>query len=238
MKRVIYLLLLIGLPLFLMGAGGVKSGYDAVRRSGDTMTGNLETPGLTVGPGVATLSDAYMTHLDCVGAAHITGTLFVPQINLDNVGSASHSLGRWLFGAPTSADDGFNILQSFGPASISVLTLAGVDVTGALATATNFTAVASGASTVLYKPVVLASITATAEGGTTALAHGLTRSKIRSCDVLVHASSSTVGPECVYAAELQFSVLLGDSSIIVKLHDSNSGSLLSKQFYATIWYEP
>jgi len=112
-----------------MGAGGVKSGYDAVRRSGDTMTGNLETPGLTVGPG------DLMYLVNGAGVARITSAsqLIASSANFSDTSTtrtnldvyskaesdnlAAQSALRYYFNEPASDIASF---ESFATAPVSV----------------------------------------------------------------------------------------------------------------------
>lgn len=90
-----------------------------------------------------------------------------------------------------------------------------------------------------FKMKILATNTSSIEGGQIAIPHNLTSSKIIAVTAQVKydtVNSNWVMSECQYSIELQFSLLVTASSVIIQNHATNSGSILSKPVVISIWY--
>ena len=81
----------------------------------------------------------------------------------------------------------------------------------------------------------LTGTTAALEGGQSFVAHGLTRSKILSFDVLVDDGSFTICPHDI--SPYNFTTFADGTNIIVQNISGESGSILSKPFTVLITYE-
>jgi hypothetical protein len=92
------------------------------------------------------------------------------------------------------------------------------------------------------KMKVLTGTTGAAEGDSALAPHVLTGPKIVSATCIVrHATNGGIFPESadIGAAEYQYSLILdsGGENFIVRNSGTNSGSILSKPFVITIWYQ-
>lgn len=103
---------------------------------------------------------------------------------------------------------------------------------------TNVDHIISGPSAPALRFKKLSGTTASAEGGTATVAHGLTHTKIIGVQVLVHIDATTaVCHGFTTTSELEYDVYFNNTNVAVVLHATNSGSILSKSFTALITYE-
>jgi hypothetical protein len=104
-------------------------------------------------------------------------------------------------------------------------------------TFSGFTVLGAGPAIKMKK---LTGTTAAVEGGTTNIEHGLTVSKIISVTAQVTYNTGTgafVQPGYNTAAEYQFFIDVGASTVVIELAATNSGQLLSKPITVFIIYE-
>jgi len=97
-----------------------------------------------------------------------------------------------------------------------------------------FTKLGSGAPTIKMKKVT--GTTGATEGTSTFIAHGLTQSKILSFQVFI-TSTDLIPPFFTAIAEFQYDVYLESPNVVIMLHSTNSGNLLSKAITVLITYE-
>jgi len=94
-----------------------------------------------------------------------------------------------------------------------------------------------GAGNTALKCKVLTGTTAAAEGGTTAVAHGLTGNNILGWTVKVISTTDWgIAPITVHSNEYQYQVIHDATNFSLYLSDTNSGNILSKTFYIMVWY--
>ena len=82
----------------------------------------------------------------------------------------------------------------------------------------------------------LTGTTGASEGASSFIAHGLTRSKIIGCQVFILPADS-IPPSFTAIAEYQYDVYLEASNVVIMLHPTNSGNILSKAITILITYE-
>jgi len=84
----------------------------------------------------------------------------------------------------------------------------------------------------------LTGTTGATENDETNIAHGLTVSKIISMTCLVsNGANIWLQPEHTDTAELQYSCMVSSTNVIIKLHPTNSGSILNENIIVLITYE-
>ena len=98
-----------------------------------------------------------------------------------------------------------------------------------------YTALGTGAPSIKMKK--LTGTTASTEGGSVNVAHGLTRTKILDVSVLVDTGSFTISPAYLTIAGYLFDVLTTSTNIAVANDATNSENILSKAFTVLITYE-
>jgi hypothetical protein len=138
-------------------------------------------------------------------------------------------------GISDSADGG--ILKKLTWANLKATLLATAMTWTGKQTFSGFTVLGTGPAIKMKK---LTGTTAAAEGGVTSIEHGLTVSKIISVSAQVTYNTGTgafVQPGYNTAAEYQFYIDVGASSVIIELSATSSGQLLSKPVTVFIIYE-
>lgn len=84
---------------------------------------------------------------------------------------------------------------------------------------------------------IVSGTSAAAEGGVTTIAHNLTPGSIVAVTALMEFSSGQkVTPAYKGAAEYEYYLTQTTANVQIELSATNSGNLLSKLFYITIWY--
>jgi len=84
----------------------------------------------------------------------------------------------------------------------------------------------------------LTGTTGASENDETNIAHGLTVANIISMTCLVsNGADIWLQPEHTDTAELQYSCMVSSANVIIKLHPTNSGSILSENIIVLITYE-
>lgn len=100
----------------------------------------------------------------------------------------------------------------------------------------SFRSIKIGDLTTAIKYKKLTGTTAASEGGTTAITHNLTMSKVISFTVLVVGNELHI-PHHTANVEREYDVWLDTASVNLKLSATNSGSILSKPITVLITYE-
>jgi len=84
----------------------------------------------------------------------------------------------------------------------------------------------------------LTGTTGATENDETNIAHGLTTANIISMTCLVsNGANIWLQPEHIDTAELQYSCMVSSANVIIKLHPTNSGSILNENIIVLITYE-
>lgn len=134
---------------------------------------------------------------------------------------------------------GLALVNSSGTSVVTVsdagAVTAGAGTTGTTLTSKGFTALGNGNTAIKMK--VLSGTTAAAENSQATVAHGLTSSKIVGVSAHVfYGATAAVSNEYTYSAGYQFSIDFNATTVNLNNHPTNSENILSKGFYALVWY--
>ena len=94
----------------------------------------------------------------------------------------------------------------------------------------------AGSNAPVIKMKKLTGTTGGTEGAVTFIAHGLTQSKIIGFQVFI-ISPDSIPPSFTAIAEYQYDVYLEAPNVVIMLHPTNSGNLLTKAITVLITYE-
>lgn len=83
----------------------------------------------------------------------------------------------------------------------------------------------------------LAGTTAASQGGVVSIAHGLTKTKIVSVDILVNDGGSLLPPNMIDAPGYRYTYYVGDTHINIRNASADSAAILSKAFTVLVTYE-
>lgn len=83
----------------------------------------------------------------------------------------------------------------------------------------------------------LAGTTSGAQGGVVSIAHGLTKTKIVSVDILVNDGGSLLPPNMIDAPGYRYSFFVGDTHINIRNASADSVNILSKSLTVLVTYE-